>query len=407
METKVIHGVLRFWRSPVTPRRVVRPRSAWAAAALAAAFVFLPAAPLRPAEEPVIEEDAGDAGKPAGIDGAVRLSDGTVIHGKVSLPEGARLRLFDARVRRAFYLDLGQIAAIRTVVEHEAMEEAWTWEEEGSRKKVALGWKHPLRNYGQEVELRDGTLLAGHLYAATLYIDDGAKERRLKLPRQDKGARGQTLADLVYVASVDLSGGKAPRGELASLAGEVPGLEAAAAIDLRSLKGAAAAMGRGRPGSFRIDGLLPGRHAVFLRTKDEVRIGLPGKLDISQAERAAAENRIASIEEFFDGKKVLLLGGDRKRLWAFLEMTRAGGTTLSDEKGRSYRFRRWEVWALRADGTGETGEPWRIESRIYLDRAVVPSDGELPAPACRLDPALESVDLGPGPNALPGNPTGK
>jgi len=206
------------------------------------------------------------------------------------------------------------------------------------------------------------------------------------------------------VASVQIAGEKPPRAEPGILAGEVPGLEAAAAVDLGSLKGAVAGdagkAGEGK-GSFRIEGLLPGRHAVFLRTGSILRAGLPARLALTATERTAAEKRIASVEEFFDRKRPLLLGGDRRRLWALLELTRSDGTTLTDEKGASFRFRRWEAWVLRADGKGESGEPWRIESRIFIDRAVVPSGGKLPEIAAELDPRLAEVEVRPGVNALP------
>jgi hypothetical protein len=135
------------------------------------------AAPDGPKEEPPVLEE--DADRPAGVEGALRLSDGKLLRGKISFPDGAKLRVYDARTRRAYDLDLAQVAAVRTVVEREAMEEAWTFEEEGFRKKVKLGWQYPLRNYGQEVELREGPVIVGHLYAATVYISDGKEERRL------------------------------------------------------------------------------------------------------------------------------------------------------------------------------------------------------------------------------------
>jgi len=361
------------------------------------------------AEEPLIEEDSE---RPAGVEGTVRLSDGTVLRGRVSLPEGSKLRIFDARLQRPFYLEIAQIAAIRTIVEREGMEEAWTFEEEGFRKTLMLGWKYPLRNYGQEVELRGGNLVVGHVYAATVWLSDGKTERRLRLPRQDKGGRGQTLSDLIFVQSIDLAGGESAPREFAAISGRVEGLLAAAAIDLAMLrsvpaerppKADSAGGTKSGPPGLRIGGLLPGRHSLFLRTEGEVRIGFPASLDLKPAERASVEKRVASIEEFFDEKRIVLLAGDRKRLWALLEMTRSTGTTFSDATGSSYRFRRWEAWVLRADGKGEDGDPWHIESRLFLGRAVVPAAGKLPECSFRNDPALENLDLKPGENVLTSN----
>ncbi len=352
---------------------------------------------LAAGEEPIIiEEEIDDS---PGLEGTLRLSGGKIFEGKISLPEGKKIRVYDLQARRAFYLELPRIAAIRTLIEYEGMEDAWAFEEEGFRRKVKLGYQYPLRNYLQEFELREGNLIVGHILAATIYLDDGTKEHRFKLLRQEKGTQGQKFSDLVYVESIEFTGEKVPRQSFAALSGEISGLKAVAAVDWQSLRGAAGKVQSS--GSFKITGLIPGRYSIFLRLGDEVKIGLPGELKLSAAERAAVEKRVASIEEFFDQKRMVLLSGDRKRLKILMELTRSGGTTLADESGRSYRFRRWEIWVLRADGGGESGDPWHIESRIYLDRIVVPSRETIPPCSYRVDAKLQEVNLRPGENSIP------
>lgn len=358
-------------------------------------FLACPAAAQEDDEPIIIEEDLDG---PTGLDGTIRLSSGEVLRGKISLPGEKRIRMYDLRLRRTFYLKLQEIAAIRTLVESEGMEDAWTFEEEGFRRKVQLGYKYPLRNYLQEFELSGGNLVVGHIIATPVYLNDGKKEHRFKLLRQEKGKRGQTISDLVYPESIEFTGEKAPRRAFASLAGTVPGLNAAAVVERKTLRGAA---GKVQPsGSFRIEGLLPGPYLAFLRVGNTVKIGLPRELHLTPVERKAVEKRLQSLEEFFDQKRMVLLSGSRERLWLLVELTRSGGTTLSDETGKSYRFRRWEVWILRARGREESGEPWHIESRVFLDRMVVPSRERIPPCTYQADEGLEKLILNPGENRL-------
>lgn len=358
---------------------------------------LLLAAGILPGQEPVIEEGGDDEEARQGV---VTLSDGTVLRGGVSFTAGKRLRVYDLRHRRIHHLDLEQIEAIRTLVDLEKLEEAWAFEEEGKRKKIQLGWTYPLRQYRQEVQLTGGQVIEGHCYAAVLYVDDGEREHRVILPRVQRGKKGEELADLVYPRGVVFGspGGKTVRAPprsapLASLRGRIAGLSAVTLIEIRSERGYPGAVAGG--GAFRVEGLLPGKYAAFLRRGDEVVAGFPPAAKSSPEEERSMEKRIASLAEFFDDRRIVLRGGESDRPWLLLELRRRGRTTLPSGSGTA-RVLRWELWSLRRDGAS-----WRIASRVFLDRQLIPAGKNFPAPRYRRDPRLWGIDLKAGENALP------
>lgn len=358
-----------------------------------------------PGEEPeFIEEDIGaEEGRDAeGRAGRIGLSDGSWMRGGISLTRGRRIRVFDQRSRRVHYLDLDRVAAIRTLVETEGMEEAWAFEEEGFRRKVKLGWKYPRRTYRQEVQLRTGQVIEGHCYAAVLWVDDGRRERKVILPRVQKGTEGKTLDDLVYPQAIDFDVdvrssttrvGPADRVPFASLRGRVEGASAVAAIEERSLKGF---RGGVRRGSLEVAGLLPGRYSLFLRQGRSVRVGMPEESGLGERDRAAVRDRIAELAEFFEDRRIVLTGGSPRELWLLLELRRRGTTTLPDGSGGSMRVVRWEMWILRKVGTR-----WEIRSRIYLDRVPRAQDRPLAAVRYRREPSWHGVELRAGVNEWP------
>lgn len=400
------------------------------------------AEPPPPLEEPVIVEDAPDEaetgiddaergidGAETGIDGVVFLSSGERLRGRVSLTEGRTLRVHDLRARRTHELELREIDSIRTVVEDERMEEAWAFEEGGSRKKVRLGGQYPLRSYRQEILLAGGQAIEGHCIAAVIWVapdgpssgGPGREERKVILPRSQKGKVGQTLEDLVYPESIQLgpAAGEtavgAPRAakDLSTLEGRLAGLSAIVLVDRRTL---IACRGKVRDdGSFSVEGLLPGEHLVFARRGDEVATGFPERSPLAEGDLAAIAERIRGLAEFFDARRIVSTAGPADAPWVLLELERSGGTTLTGEGGRSYRFRRWELWALRRTGgagrpvegpggevppgEGTAGE-WQISKRVYLDRAPYPPEAAMRPARYVRDPSYERLRIEEGKNRL-------
>ncbi len=343
----------------------------------------------------VIEEDED------GIPAIVSLSDGQLLRGRVELGRGKRLRIWDLRERRAYYLDLASIRSIRTLVESEKMEEAWAFEEEGFRKKIKLGWHYPLRQYRQEIELDGGQVVMGHCHAAVFWINDGTRERKFILPRVQKGKRGQKPDDLVYPTGIALG----VRGEkktvvargrgkpFAEIAGSLPQLSSLTAIEIRNVRGFGAAVRGG--GKFRLGGLLPGDYAVFVRRdlgngRSELVAGLPPEPKMSAADRASIDARIAEIAEFFEDKRIALIGGDADRPWLLLELRRRGKTTSGS------RVERWELWSLQ-----RLGDQWKVTSRVFLGRELVRSGKDFSKMTYRREPRLWKLRLESGSNALP------
>lgn len=350
-----------------------------------------------PLEDESIEEDPDEA---QGINGIVTLSDGTTLRGKVSFTAGKRLRIYDLRRRRVDYLDLEQIGVIRTFVEEEKLEEAWAFEEEGSPKKIKLGWRYPLRTYQQEVQLVGGQVIVGHCYAAVLFVDDGSREHKVILPRVQRGKQGQKLEDLIYPRGVVLSEpspetivGKPKASSFASVEGELSRLSALALIELRSLGGYPGAVSRN--GEFHVSGLLPGAHAAFLRRGDEVIVGFPSETVLPDTDRSAIEKRVSSLAEFFEEKRIVFVGGDPERPLLLLELRRRGETTLPTARGGSARVLRWELWGLERQG-----ESWRIRRRVFLDRMLLDGPRD-PSIRYRREPRLWQIELKPGKNHLP------
>ena len=351
------------------------------------------------AQEGLIEED--DDEKQAVVEGAVTLSSGECLRGMLSFTEGKELRVYDVHARRSYSLGISRIDSIRTLVEEETMEEAWAFEEGGSRKKIQLGWKYPLRKYRQEVQLVGGQMIEGHCHAAVVYVRIGGEEKKVILPRAQKGERGQKLEDLVHPTNI-LFGPPGPKTvtatekpqPLGSIEGKIAGISVIAVVDRSSGKGYPGTVKS--DGSFRVAGLLAGEYTVFLRTRGEITLGFGPKSALSAQDMASIQSRIDGLAEFFDSKRVLAVTGEVAAPWVFLELERKKDTTLEGEGGGSYHFRRWELWRLRRQG----GE-WHVESRVFLDREVLPPGKAFQSLGLRLEPRLERVSVKAGGNSLP------
>lgn len=356
----------------------------------------------RPEEAVAAAERGGEAVEREGraADAVVFLSTGERLRGRLRLGGAGTLRVYDLGTRRTHRLALEAIDSIRCFVEEERVEEAWAFEEGGSRKKVRLGWTYPYRAYRHEFQLRSGHVIEGHSQAAVLYLDDGSADRKIVLPRYEKGGRGESLESLVYPASIQLGAerpgtavaGKGP-APLAELSGEVEGLTAVALVERSSGRSYGGSVAPG--GSFRVAGLLPGEYAAFLLRGAEVVHGLGPAEDLADLEGIRA--KIAGLAEFFPSRKIAAASGPADSPRILVELERAGGTTLAGEGGASFRVRRWELWTLR-----KIGSEWAIASRAFLFRAAVPPGATFPPASYRAEPRCAKVILGAGKNALEG-----
>lgn len=162
------------------------------------------------------------------IDGAVHLSNGTVVRGKVYLTRGYDLRIYDAK-REAFRnVPLRAVEQITCNVEKEWLEREWRFKENANDEKIYTGRTYPSRIYTHEIKLTRGDVIDGPL-GVVVYVaptsapaaesgpgktEDEPKPQRFMLHKRDKGEPGQTLNDLVYVKKIVLgAAASAPESE--------------------------------------------------------------------------------------------------------------------------------------------------------------------------------------------------
>jgi hypothetical protein len=152
------------------------------------------------------------------VDGAVHLSNGTVIRGKVYLTRGYDLRIYDAKREEFRNVPLHAVEEIACQVEKEWLEREWRFKENANDEKIYTGRMYPSRNYTHQIKLTRGDVISGPL-GVVVYVapttepaaesgpakaDDPPKPQRFMLHKRDKGEPGQTLSDLVYVQKIVL-----------------------------------------------------------------------------------------------------------------------------------------------------------------------------------------------------------
>jgi hypothetical protein len=163
----------------------------------------------RPQEPPPVSPFAPNPQSPPRTDarpGAVTLSDGATLKGRVMFTRGRKLEIFQdsAQCWRAF--DMTELSRIDVEVEEEREEKEWRWKEGGSDVKVFTGRTYVDRKYITTLTLADGkTTISGHVRGTVFYVagKDG-QPRRMFLRHDQRGEFNQKPAEMVYVQSVVL-----------------------------------------------------------------------------------------------------------------------------------------------------------------------------------------------------------
>jgi hypothetical protein len=148
------------------------------------------------------------------IGGAVYLSNGKTIRGKVYLTRGHLLRIYDAQKQRVREVPLRVVKEIVCIVKKQWNEKEWRFKENANDKKVFTGRTYPARIYVHQIKLKRGDSITGPL-AALVYLEPDPpaaskarvrpeKPRRFLLHKRDKGEPGTTLKELVYVKRIVL-----------------------------------------------------------------------------------------------------------------------------------------------------------------------------------------------------------
>jgi hypothetical protein len=316
--------------------------------------------------------------------GKALLSDGKVVAGEMEVAGAGWIGIYAPKIKKRFRLRLEEIARLDTTVEKEVMQQGWMFEEEGSPKKIKLPFFYPIRKYRTRVALKGGQVIDGHLDATVIHVhpeDEDAAEERLFLLTNHEGKKGGKLADLVYVRELIVGSGTAAKlTPLCTLKGRLPGAREVRAV---SLERGTSHPGHARPdGTITVPNLVAGRYAVVVKTERALVVGWAPGPPPAGKDLETLEGKVRSVAEFFDVKRIRLIRTEGHRFAdVFLEMRRSGGTTLR-EKGRSYRFIRWELWRLENLGT-----EWAITARAFLFRRPLPPG--VPFPELRVIPRPE------------------
>lgn len=167
------------------------------------------------------------------VEGAIHLSDGTVIRGEIYLTRGHNLRIYDESREQNRDVPLRVVSEVTCNIEREWLEREWRFKENGNDEKIYTGRTYPVRLYTHEIRLTRGDVISGPI-SAVVYIaprGDSAEAgidsagvkteqpspQRFLLHKRDKGDPGEELADLVYVERIVL--GDAAQGEDSALEG--------------------------------------------------------------------------------------------------------------------------------------------------------------------------------------------
>lgn len=309
------------------------------------------------------------------VPGTITLSDGTTLTGDIRTTAGKPLTLVENDTGRRLELSLSDIYRVRVRVAEEEQYRVWRWVEDGSREKVYTGESYPRRSYETEVVLRTGQVHRGTLVAVLYVYPEGKKKPAKAILRKDeKGEVGQTLADLVYVESVEFPDAKPPEDGAwaATIALTVTPPEAlvtAHAIP-RGRDGAVEATKTPFPGAVNFPSLLPGTWDLAVVTPERIflslAVGEDGGKPVEGDDLAAIAKRVAEIPDFFETKEVLLAVRDGDRIRAVVRKERTGRTSMEG----MHVFRRWEVWTMHRGG-----DRWLVDDRAYLWREHAPELG--------------------------------
>ncbi|MBN2064288.1 MAG: hypothetical protein JW745_05755, partial [Sedimentisphaerales bacterium] len=157
-------------------------------------------------------------------------SDGSVLSGELTLASGSQLKcnipesgdiytsdmvtgepVRYGKVRR-FGLD--SISKIEFFVQKEELIRKWRFGSQTAydrataeadyspAEKLYSGEYYPVRYLAAVVAFNGGEVIAGHIYSAVAYLDDGSRVVKISLLSKSRGLEGQSLDDLVYVQCI-------------------------------------------------------------------------------------------------------------------------------------------------------------------------------------------------------------
>lgn len=143
--------------------------------------------------------------------GKITLSSGEELAGQISSTAGKPLRVWVEAQHEYVDMPLSEVKEVRATVIWERDEAEWHFIASGSDVKEYTGKTYPARETTYTFVTSDGREIAGSV-VAPIYVRTPDGERMLVLHKRDKGAIGQTLADLIFITRISFepSGRKTP-----------------------------------------------------------------------------------------------------------------------------------------------------------------------------------------------------
>jgi hypothetical protein len=155
--------------------------------------------PDAPARSPLVGKPTRDLSRA----GTVQLSDGTTLVGRLSTTPDKPLRFWDEEKKEYLDIPFSRVKSLEAEVVWERDEKEWAFKQAGADDKVFTGRTYPARELIYTLETTTGRTVRESIVAPLQYDDPtGKKSRLLVLHKRDKGPAGTTLAELVYVKSV-------------------------------------------------------------------------------------------------------------------------------------------------------------------------------------------------------------
>jgi len=158
--------------------------------------------PEKPASNPF--GTAGGFARQDAVPGYLELSSGLKVPGHIFTTRAARLKIYNLDREMYEYVPVPALRSIDTTIEWERMDKEWRFKEAGNPEKVYSGREYPVRKVCYTLTLLNDHKIRGHILGQPLYVAHNDKADRFLLHDRDKGAMGQTLADIPYIKHVEL-----------------------------------------------------------------------------------------------------------------------------------------------------------------------------------------------------------
>lgn len=152
----------------------------------------------QPATSPFTSRQNPDARR-----GTITLSSGERITGEISTTPEKPLRLWDEAAKMYRDLPLAGVASMKAEIVWERDEAEWHFIESGSDVKEFTGKTYPARETRYAVTMQDGRAFVGGI-VAPIYVTTDAGSWNFVLHKRDKGEPGQKLAELIYIAKIEM-----------------------------------------------------------------------------------------------------------------------------------------------------------------------------------------------------------